>query len=367
MRRFTILLGFACLLASLHATTLITVAQLEQFLTSKQASKRSDAEIADRLKSVRLTEQLTAQAFVRIKSETDLGPSTTEQLRLIGASSIFFAPPSDELPARAAPDPVSQKRMIDSSVAFVDTILHRLPDFISIRTTDSLDNTPESAGPKRAKPKAELHFVRQTRREIAYRNGQELSDSVSGGSQNSVVPGLTTWGEFGPILKTVLRDSFKGSVARSRWQMSEAGALVAVFSYRVPKSASHYLIDSCCFQKSRDDPQSFPFRDKPGYHGELFLDPTTGAIDRVTLEAELTEDDPVMVSGIAVQYGRVTIAGKDYVCPIRGIAISKVHNLAMELIDKVGPEEHLNQVSFTNYHKFGSTAHILTGSSDARP
>jgi len=366
MRRFTILLSFACILTPLHATSLITVAQLEQFLTSKQVSKQSDAAIADHLKSVRLTEHLTAQAFVRIKSETDLGPSTTEQLRLLAASSIFFPPPSDELPARAAPDPVSQKRMIDSAVAFVDGILHRLPDFISIRTTDSFDNTPESAGPKRAKPKAELHFVRQTRREIAYRNGQELSDSVSGRSQNSSVPGLTTWGEFGPILKTVLSDSFKGSVVWSRWQMSETGGLVAVFSYRVPKSASHYLIDACCFQKSRGDPQSFPFRDKPGYHGELFLDPASGDIDRVTLQAELTEDDPVMASGIAVQYGRVAIAGKDYLCAIRGIAISKVHNLEMELIDKVGPEEHLNQVSFTDYHKFGSASHILTGTSDAK-
>ena len=176
---------------------------------------------------------------------------------------------------------------------------------------------------------------------------------------------LTTWGEFGPVLKTVLGDSFKGSVVWNRWETGEAGALLAVFRFSVPKPASHYLVDFCCYQKSKEDPGLYTFHDMPAYHGELHVDPATGAIYRITLQAELTDADPVMISSMAVLYGRVNIGGKDYICPVRGIAISEVHNLVMELIDGVGPEKHINEVRFSDYHKFASTARILTDSPDA--
>jgi hypothetical protein len=60
-----------------------------------------------------------------------------------------------------------------------------------------------------------------------------------------------------------------------------------------------------------------------------------------------------------VQYGYVDIGGKNYVCPIQGIAVSDVHNLVMES-DGVGLEKHINVVQFLNYHKFGSTSRILS-------
>jgi hypothetical protein len=369
MRRFSILLIFLIFVNPISAATRVTVAQLEQFLTSRQAAKQSDREIADRLVSVQLTEQLTAQTLVRIESEANLGANTLEQLRLIANSSIFFAPPSRELPNLAAPDPVSQQRMLNAAIEYVDGALQRLPDFLAIRTTDSFDNTPQPVGSKHAKPVAELHLVRESRREIAYRNGKEIldSDSESGNGQpgSSALAGFTTKGEFGPVLETILSDSFIGSVLWNRWQIGESGALVAVFRYVVEKPASHYLVDFCCYQNSRDDPQTFRFRYLAGYHGELYLDPSTGAVDRITLEAELTEDDPVMVSSSAVQYGQVNIGGKSYICPVRSVAVSEVRNLNMELVDKVGPERLVNEVRFSNYHKFASTVRILPEDPDA--
>jgi hypothetical protein len=371
MRRLSILLGLLVLVLPARAATRVTVAQLEQFLTSRQASKESDGETADRLGAVQLTEQLTAQTFARIESETSLGPSTLAQLRLLATSSIFFAPPVAELPTREVPDQASQRNMINSAIEYVDGTLRRLPDFVAVRTTDSFENIPRQTGPKHTKPKAELHLVHESRREIAYRNGSEIVDSPSSNSGNSqselssAVAGLTTKGEFGPVLETVFSDSFKGSVVWSRWQTSEAGVPVAVFRYSVPKAASHYLVDFCCYQKSKHDPQSFQFRYTAGYHGELYLDPATGAVDRITLEAELTEDDPVMVSGTAVQYGRVSIGERNYICPVRGVAVSEVRNLVMEIADEVGPERLINEVRFSNYHKFESTMRILPDGPDA--
>ena len=371
MRRRLVLLILSGFVLHVYAATRVTVAQLEQFLISKQASKERDGERANRLASVELTEQLTAQALARIESESNMGPKTMEQLRLIAASSIFSAPPTAELPARAVPDPAAQQQMLNLAVEYVDGTLQRLPDFLAIRTTDSFDNIPQQASSKHAEPKAELRFVRETRREIAYRNGKEIADSATSVSENSRAEastagaGFTTKGEFGPVLKTVLGDSFKGNVVWTRWQRSESGAVVAVFRYNVPKPDSHYMVDFCCYRKSQDDPESYRFEYKAGYHGELYLDPATGDVDRITLEAELTEDDPVMVSGTAVQYGRVEIGGKEYICPVRSVAVSEVHNLDMELVDKVGPERLINEVRFSGYHKFVSTMRIMPGGVNA--
>jgi hypothetical protein len=371
MRGFSVLLVFSVFVLPVGAATRVSVAQLEQFLISKQAAKESDGEMADRLGSVELTEQLTRQSFARIESQANLGPKTIERLRLIADASIFYAPPAAELPTRASPDQVSQQQMMSSAIEYVGGTLQRLPDFLAIRTTDTFDNTPRQTGSKYGRPKAELRFVREARREIAYRNGQEIADSVSGDSgssaaeASSALAGFTTKGEFGPVLKTVLDDSFKGSVVWSRWQTSESGALVAVFRYNVPRPDSHYVVDFCCSLKSNDDPQSYPFRYRAGYHGELYLDPESGAVDRITLEAELTDDNPVMISGTAVQYGRISIGGREYICPVRGVAVSEVHNPEMEVAEKVGPERLINEVRFSDYHRFTSTMRILPESPDA--
>lgn len=367
LRRLAFLVCIVGLTCPAYAATRVTVAQLEQFLTSKRASKESDSEIADRLSSVQLSEQLTQQTLARIGNETGPGPKTIEQLRLLADASIFCAPPVSELPAQAAPDVNAQRQIVSAAAEYVDGALHRLPDFLAIRTTDSFDNIPEQT--KRKEPKAELHLRREIRREIAYRGGHEVTESVyahSTGADAAPPTGLSTWGEFGPVLKTILTDSVQGSVTWNRWQLSETGARVAVFRYTVPRSASHYLVDFCCYRKSADDPE-LGFHDKPAYHGELYIDPVTGSIDRITVEADLSESDPVMVSAIAVQYGTVSISGKEFICPIRGVAVSEVHNLVMELKDRVGPEQHINEVRFTDYHRFGSTVRIFTGDAVSTP
>lgn len=140
MRRFLVLWVLSVFVIQVRAATRVKVAQLEQFLTSKQAAKESDGETADRLGSVQLTEQLTAQTFARIEAKTNLGPKTFEQLRLIAASSIFCAPPAAELSTRTSPDQFLQQRILNSAIDYVGSTLQRLPDFLAIRTTDTFDN-----------------------------------------------------------------------------------------------------------------------------------------------------------------------------------------------------------------------------------
>ena len=354
LRCFAMLLPFTCPVIFLYAQSLVTVTQLQQFLTSKQAANASDADLADRLSSVALSEQLTPATLSRLLAQSEIGSKSAEQLQLLAFASIFCPPPRAELPDIPAPDSAAREKMIAAAVNHVSSSLHQLPDFLATRDTLSFANTSERSNGKHVKPKATMHIVRETRREIAFRNGREIADS------NSADSGLATWGEFGPILKTVVSDSFVGRAIWVRWQISESGTLVAVFRFSVPIDASHYLVDFCCYRKAEDDPMKYPFRARPGYHGELSVDPVTGVIDRITLEADLSDDDPVTSSRIAVQYGKIEIGGRNYVCPIRSIAVSEVHNHVMESVDKVGLEKNVNVVRFLNYHKFGSTARILT-------
>jgi hypothetical protein len=355
-----------------RAATSVTVAQLQEFLNSDRVAKESDEAIAYRLNSITLSEQLADRRLDRILTQTRLGPRTIEQLRLLAASSVFYAPPAAELPSTAIPDSATQHRLISSAVDYVNGYLRQLPDFLAIRVTSSYDNFPEVSAKRNAKPEARMRFVREFRRELAYRNGREIDELLPNGSRAKSKralssPGLSTSGEFGPALLFILGDSFRESVVWSRWQKSETDTDVAVFRYEVPRGASDYLIDFCCYEKSIDDPPTIRFHEKPGYHGEVYIDPASGAIIRMTLEAELNESDPMTDAGIAVDYGRVDIGGKEYICPVRGVASSTVHNLLMETVDKVGPERTVNLVSFQSYRKFGSISRVVTSGSDASP
>lgn len=360
----SIALVLICLMKARLAgsVTPVTVAQLEQFLSSKQATKESDEKIAERLNQVTLSEELAGPDLVRVLTETSSWPKSAEQVELLAAESIFKAPPAGERLQEPAPDPAMQQQVIEEARNYVNHALHLLPDFLAVRVTRCFENTITDSKPKHGKPKVEMHFAGEYRRQIAYRGGHETELRATG--QSRVKMGLSTWGEFGDVLKIVLNDAFSGSVAWERWERNAAGGRIAVFHYGIPESASHYSVDFCCSAIASDNPVELPpFHARPGYHGRIFLDPQDGSIERITIEADLKVDDPVRTSSIAVEYGRVDIGGKMYVCPVRGVAITATHNLMMES-DSVGLEKHTNLVQFVDYHKFGSTARFFPESTD---
>jgi hypothetical protein len=354
MRRLTLLLLIASLAESLSAESSITVRQLEDFLLSPQATRQTDRELARRLSFVHLSEQLTEVRLKLLRSRLRIGPGAAEQLELLAFSSEFETPPAAELPSRLPPDLHEQERILESAKKTAAAAVIELPNFIALRSTRSFDDAPQFSGKNHAKPDIALHFARESDRLITVRAGQEVTIPPGSGQEPSRAEpsnGLTTSGEFGYLLATVLEDSHNGTVAWSRWQAGLNGQPLAVFRYSVPKSASHNLINFCCYAT---------FRDRPPYHGDLYIDPTSGTILRVTLEAELNKDAPVRTAKLSVDYDEVEIGGKNYICPVHGIAVSTVYDVEMEQLDGVGLERFINVVRFTDYHKFGSTARILT-------
>jgi len=361
MRTVALLLALLQLAALPHPAPRVTVAQLEAFLTSRRTAKESDSQVAEALMRVELSEELTPATLSRMGEELRLGPKAAEQIKLLAAESALEAPPSAEWIGAPAPDDATQQRILSQARSYADTALRHLPDFLAFRTTTGYDNAPQRVDGNSSHFVVRMHFARQHRRNVTYRNGAEVNEAAQSAGRGAYEPdeGFSTRGEFGPTLNMVLSGSLKGTIIWSRWQRAASGARVAVFRYSVPRATSEYLVDLCCFQRDLEDSTGVPFRDKPAYHGEIFVRPDSGIVERVTVQAELPDGAPVRKCAIAVEYGEVKIDGRPYVCPVRGVAVLVFSSPFMETIDGAGLEKHINLVQFDRFHKFGSTARMV--------
>ena len=192
--------------------------------------------------------------------------------------------------------------------------------------------------------------------------------------------GLVTWGEFGSTLFLILSDSAQGKTTWSHWEKSSAG-LLSVYNYAVPKSASHYEIDTPVERnlaangsssrwgvRPADSPgagaTSKLQRTSPAYHGSLWLDPVTGAILRVSLVADLKGNTVLEHGAILVEYGPVRIGDKTFICPVRSLALSSAPPNVNATFSGA-TTKWLNENLFSRYHLFASTSRILAEADSA--
>lgn len=363
MRRSEILLVLVVSACFVRAATRdepvrVTVQQLQQFLEEQQAEHMSDRDLAQKLAGAELTEQLTETKLDRLKTELKLGEETATELNILADLSAFLARPAAERPAQEPPDAAAQKEIIRAAQSFAAVTLRRLPDFLATRTTRSFEDIPINVGGGTAQ--SGMHPVRTLVREVAYRNGMEISRDASaaqsaGDPRRASLPTLSSAGEYGPALTIVLGDSTHGTIVWSHWEQTSAGT-VAVFRYEVPKEDSHYQVDFCCAMDV-DKREYVSFHGKPAYSGWISIDPETGDVLRLTLEAQIDGFDPPLKLGFLVSYGEVEVEGKRLICPLRSAVTLRSEWLAQKRSRHV---IRVNDVAFTAYRRFGSTARIVT-------
>lgn len=113
--------------------------------------------------------------------------------------------------------------------------------------------------------------------------------------------------------------------------------------------------------------ESIPFRSAAPFHGEIAVNPSTGAIVRLTIQADLPWRLPLERSDVMVEYGPVVKGSRTFICPIRSVSISRqrrtmVVNEWGEGLRVYAPYETLlNEMHFEKYHILGSTSLILPG------
>lgn len=342
----------------------VTIAQLRSFLVDQHRLKQSDPETADRLSSVWLSERLTGAALRGIIIEAGPGPEAVEQLRLLADGSMFAAPVATETPTDPRPSPEQEDAMLAAAARYAQTALQHLPDFLAVRITRRFDNRPVALDAKHTRARTQMHWIGEFKNRITYRHGAEIAEDSAASQQTyaelAAHPGLVSMGEFGPILAQVFSDFKQGKIAWARWEIDPVRGRLAVFRYSVPKPASHYLVDFCCYTTPEDETRELSFREHPAYHGEVMLSPDSGSVLRITIEGDLDTSAPLLTSQLAVQYDDVEIGGRSYICPVRAIAMTAMHNYKMKRINGVGIERHLNEIEYLDYHKFGSTSRMIT-------
>jgi hypothetical protein len=343
--------------AELGATVQVTVAQIEQFLASQQAAHATDSATAQQLRGVELAEQLTEFRLERIEAEYRLGAETATELEVLADLSAFSDPPLSEVPEKSAPTQAEQQAMLDAARRFVNVTLRRLPDFLATRTTRSFEDVPVfTTG---SDFQSGMHPIGTHVREVEFRSGREFAtdeDPAKRTDRGRIAPraALSSAGEFGPILATIMADSAHGEVSWGHWER-RTGEAAAVFRYAVAKDAAHYEISFCCtWNALKDDFESY--HGHPAYHGTISVDPVSGEVVGLTLEADFEGIEQPPKFELVVRYGRVEIEGNSLVCPERSAVVVRSTQFARKRTWNV---VNMNDMTFTGYRRFGSTARVL--------
>jgi VWFA-related protein len=355
----------------------MTVAQLEQMLGTERAAHKSDIEIARKISDVELSERLSDLALGQLSKQFAGGSQPAMALLLLADRSSFLDPPANELPATPAPDVATQQHLLQAAKRFAVETLPNLPNLLATRTTFSFDDSPQEVTKGGYPQRIGLHLIGSSKAEVSVRNEKESPLTRTGSASSPAQVGLTTWGEFGSALLIIVSDSGEGKIVWSHWENTAAG-VVAVFHYEVPKTASHYEINTPVEQNHHNTGSNrwassggmaatittAMVHNKPGYQGSLWVDPATGTIVRVTLVADLKGDSAIERVEILVDYGPVQIANKTVICPVRSLALASSPATVNASLEGAATE-WLNENLFTDYHMFASTSRILTEQSAA--
>jgi hypothetical protein len=294
-----------------------------------------------------------SSARLKVLEQDVTGKKGLWALVALADASVFLSPAATEILPQARPDLNEEQHMIASTGEYLSKTLPKLPNFYATRTTVRFDDGPLK---KRAGMKSQNDWrkVGGSKVVVAYRDGREVIDPRDW-VRHSAHPereGLITRGTFGPILSTVFGDVAHGEMVWERWERGGTGTL-AVFRYRVPKTQSRYSLGFHAPSSDKGDAEM-----ATGYFGEVAIDPGTGTILRLTVEADLwSETSRIIRADIMVEYGPVEIGGKTYTCPTRSVSICRFINGFPQ-----GSEATLlNDVSFTDYHQFRAESRILPG------
>ena len=390
MNKIVLLLVMAVGMAPpVFAAKRVSVEQFEHLLAA--AKGQSDGRVAGRLSGLELTERASSIRLARWEADFP-GRRSREVLARLADVSAFLDLPAADIPANPPPDTEAQMAILDKAVDYVGKTISKLPNFYATRTTQHFEDNPPretvvqpgttaagrgmSSGGAATMADVQsgsmlLHSTGTSSLTVSYRDGHELANAQRAeiGMRGRSAEGLTTAGEFGPILAIILGDAKRSSLTWGHWEQVANGqgadSFAAVFRYSVPQGQSSYLV-------------AMPRQDKlidpvfPAYQGEIAIDPANGDILRITVVADLAPRYRRVIAEILVEYGAVQIGGKTYFCPVKGVAISKMPpTTATGEPDLVSPvQTQMNDVIFSDYHLFRAEARMVPvdgGNSDAAP
>jgi hypothetical protein len=369
MRRLAVLLWVAVLASTAFAAERVTVAQLEQALAAGHG--KPDKELAQQIGGLQLTERLNTARLATLQTELP-GSESRQALLALADASAFLDLPAAELLPLAAPDRATQGRIFSQAAEFVAAALPKLPDFFASRTTTRFQDVKFSQvfNQPIAVHTQGFYLLDATTVTANFRNGKELDQPQNGKKSSSLEPpqsGLNNWGVFGPLLVVVMTDVLKSRIGWGHWEQGDAGP-IAVFRYAVPEDKSNYSLKYCCFRAT--DGSMRELSTTTAYHGEIAVDPKSGAVLRVALKADFKPGMAINRADTMVEYGAVEIGGKSYICPLKSVSVSTATDNVTKTVwsgvstsfqESVSTPKvtAINDIVFDHYHQFRGEMHIL--------
>jgi hypothetical protein len=392
-RRLILLVLLASLASIAGASKRVTVAQLEQALTAAHTAHRPDAEIARQIGGLELSERLTEATLNRLAAYLDAGSQAALALQLLADQSAFLDPPASEIPSTAAPDDAAQQRMIEAARSYVAQTVPQLPNLFAILTTNRFDDSPYEVKKGGWPVRSGLHLVSTSSREISIlrRADQsfhqcvfcQLAETVRIGFRGRVriyaeydperhgqwqggLEPLGTdpnWaGRSLPLFSSKLRLALRGYQLAQRQTSLEGTATPSVGSRRGSSIET---------KPSGGGSNTSTFLSKPGYHGSLWVDPVTGTILRITMDADTKGSGQFKRAAIMVQYGPVQIGESEFICPVRSLALFiAVTGANLDPLTRMpgdAPTQWLNESLFAGYHRFAATTRIVKDTATSQP
>jgi len=333
------------------------VQELKDLLTSLHAANKTDDEVALQLKQIELTEELTPATMNSLVDSVP-GKFSTEQIYILEARSSMLAPPAADLPSAAAPDAAAQQAMLAKASEYVSKSYAQLPSLTATKMTARFQDGVEAihnTGMKQTMSGNDDPIWAQTSLYTRLMNTRtDTIESANGIEKIANTKDKVQWGPNGVVasvaplvpLSTILQEATStGSPKWLRWENIN-GNQIAVFSFTVDKKKTHYAVNYCCFpdtdtagvinysksagggSSAKGNLQSVSewknFKATVGYHGELFVDPSSGTVVRTITEAEFKPSDFVHYEDIRTDYAPMPIGGKNLVVPVRTFIVSEI-------------------------------------------
>jgi hypothetical protein len=263
----------------------------------------------------------------------------------------------------------TQRQILGQAVDYVNKTISRLPNFFARRTIVEYHELPMQPGQtwKTATGDRSLHLDQTITATLLFRDGKEVvvDQATKGKPLNKGEPTLSTVGTFGSLLQTVVGGATTASstVSWARWEQGVNG-LQAVFHYDVPQESPFFYT---WFGYLADDDRVLQAQKKSRFHGEFAVDPASGAIFRLTVQADVEPRLPLARSDVMVEYSPVVIGGNTYICPTRSVTISRersvidIHEWGGKANVYAPFKTILTDMTYDDYHEFRPTSRILPG------
>jgi hypothetical protein len=384
---FGVSLTLLLMTAPAWAARKLTIQQLKDLLVSMHQSNKSDGKVANLLKQVELSEELTLSTMNNLLTYAP-GPQSLEYMYVLEARSADLAPPASDLPATPAPDAAAQQAILSKAATYVNNVYAQTPALSATKTTlryqDNLEAVAPSSGISSGSKPMEAGSLFPSHMSSFFHSTEEPITSEHGAEKLPLEKDKTPWGANGmialrqpdPSLVSIIQQAqVAGGLKWLRWEQVY-GRQVAVYSFDVPPQDSRLNLDVCCFPhvsqagdlaffqvlsnelpvvqvsvtwNSTGPPadsgdmggksQSIgggakgnfqtntewrEFKATVPYHGELFIHPGTGIVVRMIVETNLKSDEVVHQMNTRIDYGPVKAGDKLLMAPVKTFITTEV-------------------------------------------